>query len=318
MSRLLSTKEVASLLDINEKMVYRLITEKRLPATKVTGKWLFPERLVRQWIEANTINVPGETSRLLDTDPALFVIVGSNDLLLDRTMGLFMELFPEYTVVFGNLGSMGGIRALKQGLCHIATSHLIDEDEKEYNFSYAAQEMNNMPAVVNFCFREQGLIIARDNPKNISGPADLAGKGITIVNRSVSTGTRLWFDRRLRELGVNPAAIAGYDREVQRHLDVGLAVLSGKADAGPAIRAVADILGLGFIPAHWERFDFLISKDMFFQKNIQAFLSLPAEPRFKALAGEISGYDLSMSGKMVYPFEQGGIVKELPAKTPPR
>ncbi len=303
MSRLLSTREVASFLGINEKQVYRLITEKRLPATKVTGKWLFPERLVKQWVEANTINYPGEKIDLLDAAPSLFVIAGSNDVLLDRGMGLFMKLFPEYTVAFGNLGSMGGIKALKQGLCHIATSHLIEEDEKEYNFSYAAQELSNMPAVVNFCFREQGLIVARDNPRKISGLADLAARGVSIVNRSVSTGTRLWFDRRLRELGVNPSAITGYDREVQRHLDVGLAVLSGQADAGPAIRAVADILGLGFIPAHWERFDFLINKNMFFQKNIQAFLSLLDDPGFKAMAAEISGYDLSMCGKMVYPVE---------------
>ena len=301
MSRLLSTKEVATLLDINEKKVYRLITEKRLPATKVTGKWLFPERLVRQWIEANTINYPEEKIRLYDAAPSLFVIAGSNDLLLDRAMGLFMSIYPEYTVVFGNLGSMGGIRALKQGLCHLATSHLIDDDEKEYNFSFAAQEMDNMPAVVNFCFREQGLIIARDNPLGIQGLADLAGGRVRMVNRSISTGTRLWFDRRLRELGLDPAGIPGYGWEVQRHLDVGLAVLSGKADAGPGIRAVAEILGLGFVPAHWERFDLLISKAIFFQKNIQAFLSLPAEPRFQALAAEIPGYDLSLSGKMVYP-----------------
>ncbi|MEW6077099.1 MAG: helix-turn-helix transcriptional regulator [Thermodesulfobacteriota bacterium] len=302
MSRLLSTKEVASLLDINEKQVYRLVAEKQMPATKVTGKWLFPERLVLQWIEANTINYPEAKTGLFDAYPSLFVIAGSNDVLLDRTMGLFMNLFPEYTAVFGNLGSLGGIRALKQGLCHIATSHLIDEDEKEYNFSFAAQEMSSMPAVVNFCFREQGLIIARDNPRNISHLADLAGRGITIVNRSTATGTRLWFDRRLRELGVKPEAITGYDREVQRHMDVGLAVLSGKADAGPGIRVVADILGLGFIPAHWERFDFLINKETFFHKSIQAFLSLPAEPRFKAMAAEIPGYDFSKSGKMVYPL----------------
>jgi len=86
-------------------------------------------------------------------------------------------------------------------------------------------------------------------------------------------------------------------------MDVGLAVLSGKADAGPAIRAVADILGLDFVPTHWERFDLLINKDIFFHKNIQSFLSLPAEPRFKTMAAEIAGYDFSRSGKMVYPIE---------------
>lgn len=300
MARLFSTREVAAYLGIHEKKVYHLITEKNLPATKVTGKWLFPEHLVRQWVEQNTINFPEETSFLLQT-PSLLVIAGSNDMLLDRCLGLFMELYPEYTAVFGNLGSMGGIKTLKQGLCHLATAHLVDDDDKEYNFAFAAREMTSMPAVVNFCLREQGLVVARDNPKNITGLQDLAGRGVTIVNRSMSTGTRLWFDRRLRQKGLDPAAIAGYDREMQRHLDVGLAVLSGRADAGPAIRAVADTLDLSFIPFHWECFDLLINKEMFFARNVQSFLSLLADRRFKELAAEIAGYDVSKSGQMVYP-----------------
>jgi len=300
MARLFSTREVAAYLGIHEKKVYRLITEKNLPATKVTGKWLFPEHLVRQWVEQNTINYPGESTFLLHT-PSLLVIAGSNDILLDRCLGLFMEFYPEYTAVFGNLGSMGGIKTLKQGLCHMATAHLAEEDDQEYNFSFAAREMTNMPAVVNFCFREQGLIVGRDNPRKICGLSDLAGRNLTIVNRSVSTGTRLWFDRRLRDEGIDPSHINGYEQEVQRHLDVGLAVLSGRADAGPGIRAVAQILDLAFIPFHWERFDLLINKEMFFARNVQAFLSLFAEPRFKELAAGITGYDLSKSGKMVYP-----------------
>ncbi|MFP4444652.1 MAG: substrate-binding domain-containing protein [Desulfosudaceae bacterium] len=300
MARLFSTREVAAYLGIHEKKVYRLITEKNLPATKVTGKWLFPEHLVRQWVEQNTINYPGESTFLLNT-PSLLVIAGSNDILLDRCLGLFMELYPEFTAVFGNLGSMGGIKTLKQGLCHMATAHLAEEDDQEYNFSFAAREMTNLPAVVNFCFREQGLIVGRDNPRKISGLSDLAGRNMTIVNRSISTGTRLWFDRRLRDEKIDPSQINGYEQEVQRHLDVGLAVLSGRADAGPGIRAVAQILDLAFIPFHWERFDLLINKEMFFARNVQAFLSLFAEPRFKELAAGITGYDLSRSGKMVYP-----------------
>jgi molybdate-binding protein len=161
--------------------------------------------------------------------------------------------------------------------------------------------MEHMPVVVNFCFREQGLVLPKGNPRKVTGVTDLAQKRLTIVNRAQGTGTRLWFDRKLREAGIAPESIKGYDRDVQRHMDVGLEVLSGRADTGPAIRAVAHLLDMDFLPMHWERFDLLIPRSLFFNKNIQAFLSMLTDAGFTGLADTLAGYDLSKSGKMVYP-----------------
>jgi excisionase family DNA binding protein len=298
----LSTKEVAQFLGINEKMVYSLVADKGLPATKVTGKWLFPLHLVEQWLENATINYP-KAPDLLPPYHGLLIISGSNDILLDRTMTLFHNQYPENIPVFGNLGSMGGIRALRQNLCHIASSHLIQDDEQEYNFGIAREELGQLPAVINFCRREQGLIVAKGNPKEIESVADLAKSGVTIVNRPLGTGTRLLMDRELAKADVSPQRVKGYGREFQRHLDVGLEVLSGRADAGPAIRAVSGLLGLDFIPLRWERFDLMVRKERFFDKGVQLFLGLLHEPEFHALCGGLEGYDRSLSGKMVYPAE---------------
>ena len=299
MARNLSTKEVARFLGVNEKMVYSLVSEKGLPATKVTGKWLFPQHLVEQWIETHTINYP-EAKTSLPPYQGLLIIAGSNDLLLDKTIALFNTLNAGQIAVFGNLGSMGGLQALRRNLCHIATSHLLQEDPEDYNFDYALQELEMMPAVVNFCRREQGLLVQKGNPKNIGSAADLAQKGITIVNRSLGTGTRLLLDHELQQAGIKGEKINGYLHEVQRHLDVGLEVLSGRADAGPGIRAVADALGLGFISLRWERYDLMISKDRFFDVGVQHFLSLLHEKAFQELVKAIGGYDLQFSGHMVF------------------
>ncbi|GAF68625.1 unnamed protein product [marine sediment metagenome] len=126
---LLNTKEVAHFLDVNEKVVYNLIAGKGLPATKVTGKWLFPRHLVEQWLENRTINYPGIASHLPHYY-GLLIIIGSNDILLDRLISLFNRLYPEHVAVFGNVGSQGGLKALGRGLCHIASSHLLQEDEQ--------------------------------------------------------------------------------------------------------------------------------------------------------------------------------------------
>ena len=298
---LLNTREVSHFLDINEKMVYSLIADKGLPATKVTGKWLFPQHLVERWLENKTINYPKD-AHPLPPYHGLLIISGSNDILLDRTIALFNRAYPEHMAVFGNVGSQGGLIALGRGLCHMASSHLLQEDEEEYNFDFAVEELQGqLPAVVNFCQREQGLLVAKGNPKGIYSISDLGQPALRITNRPRGTGTRLLLDRELEKAGIQASDIQGYGRELRAHLDVGLEVLSGRADAGPAIKPVASLLALDFVPLRWERYDLLVSKDRFFEPGIQLFLGLLHDPPFKALAGELDGYDLSLCGKMVFP-----------------
>ena len=297
----LSTKLVAELLDVNEKMIYTLVAEKGLPATKVTGKWLFPRHLVEQWLENQTINYP-EPSGPLPPYHGLLIIVGSNDILLDRTISLFNRLHKDHVAVFGNVGSMGGLKALGSDLCHVASSHLLQEDEQEYNFDFAREELKGKsPVLVNFCRREQGLLAAKGNPKKISRVSDLGQPGIKIANRPEGTGTRLLLDRELDKAGLKGSQIEGYQQEFRSHLDVAMEVFSGRIDAALAIRPVANLLGLDFIPLRWERYDLLISKEHFFEQGVQLFLGLLHEPQFREMAEKLDGYDLSLCGKMVFP-----------------
>lgn len=298
---LLNTKEAAQFLNINEKMIYTLISEKGLPATKVTGKWLFPKQLIEQWLENQTINYP-KTPIPLPPYHGLLIICGSNDLLLDRTISLFNNLYPEHLAVFGNIGSLGGLKALGRDLCHVASSHLLQEDEEEYNFDFVIQEIGGeTPVLVNFCRRQQGFIVAKGNPRSISTVSDLGQPKIKIANRPVGTGTRLLLDRELEKAGLDGTKIEGYSQEFQSHLDVAMEVLSGRADAAPAIKPVAGLLDLDFVPLRWERYDLLVSKEHFFEQGVQLFLSLLHEPEFRDIAQKLDGYDLSLCSKMVFP-----------------
>ena len=297
MKDLMTTKQVSAFLNINEKMVYTLVSEKGLPATKVTGKWLFPRHLVEQWIETNTKNYP-ETGNQLPPYQGLLIIAGSNDLLLDKTISLFNTRYPDHLAVFGNLGSMGGLRALKRDMCHIASSHLLQDNENEYNFSFASEELHKMPAVVNFCKREQGILLQKDNPRHIKSVADLGEKGLRIVNRGLGTGTRLLFDKELKTAGLTGDKIDGYHHIVNRHMDIGIEILSGRAHAGPGIRPVASLLGLDFLPLRWERYDLLISRERFFEQGVQYFQALLHEDAFLKISRNLDGYDISERGKM--------------------
>ena len=311
---LLNTKEAAQFLNINEKMVYTLISEKGLPATKVTGKWLFPKQLIEQWLENQTINFP-KTQPPLPPYHGLLIICGSNDLLLDRTISLFNRFNPDHLAVFGNVGSMGGLRALSRQLCHMAASHLLQEDEEEYNFDFITQEIGGeVPVLVNFCRRQQGFVVAKGNPKSISTVSDLGQPKIKIANRPQGTGTRLLLDRELEKAGLDGTKIEGYRREFRSHLDVAMEVLSGRADAVPAIKTVAGLLGLDFVPLRWERYDLLVSKEHFFEQGVQLFLGLLHEAQFRQTVSNLEGYDLSLCGKMVFP-EQSDESKAKEPKT---
>ncbi len=300
MTQLLTTKEVSKFLNINEKMVYSLVSEKGLPASKITGKWLFPKNLVEQWIEAHTTNYP-HTVENPSVSQAVLIITGSNDLLLDKVISLFNSNFSNHIAVFGNLGSMGGLKALRQNACHIASSHLLQEDEDDYNFEFANRELDRMPAIVNFCRREQGVLIPKGNPAQIKSIADLAQPGVRIINRPLETGTRLLLDQELKKADIRGDKIDGYDNEVMRHLDVGLEILAGRADAGLGIHAVAGLLGLDFVPLRWERYDLMIFKERFFDANVQSFLGLLHDEQFFEMAKSMSGYDVRRSGRMLFP-----------------
>lgn len=298
--KFLTTKEVAKLLHVNDKMVYSLVNDKGLPATKVTGKWLFPRRLVEEWLETHIINYK-KSGVGSSVDEGILLLAGSDDLLFQKALTLFHANDPNTVGFFANLGSMGGLKSLRRGVCHIGVCHLLQNDEQEYNFDFADQELDKAPVFVNFSRRQQGILVQKGNPKNIESITDLSRDDVTIVNRPLGTGTRLLLDYEIARSEISSSQIEGYHSVVSRHLDAGLEVFSGKVDAAPAIRAVAGILGLDFIPLRWERFDLLILRETFFEKRIQSFISLLHEKSFRDLAASYEGYDVSLCGKMLFP-----------------
>ena len=299
MSSLMNTKEVSQYIGINEKKIYNLVAAKGLPATKVTGKWLFQRHLVDRWLEQHTENYP-PAGKTTDTYKNLLIITGSNDLLLDQLLEVFARRYPLPLPLFSNLGSMGGIRALKENLCHICSCHLLESDGDDYNFAYVEEELGNDVVLVNFCKRLQSVVVPRGNPKGVKELADLTSGRLRIANRKKGTGTRLLFDQELERQGVSGDQIPGYETEFARHLDVALEVLAERADAGLAIAAVAEMLGLDQVEVRWERYDFIMRKDVFFSRGVQMLLALLRDEEFLRLSDKFSGYDLSLSGQVVF------------------
>jgi len=297
---MLTTKEVAEYLSINEKQVYRLIKEKKIPATRITGKWLFPKGLIDEWIinsAKESVTVPDKQS----SQDTQVVIAGSNDLALELMAKNATIQHPRYTFSISNVGSLAGLIALQNGNCHIAASHLLDPETGEYNSSFIKKHFPELKiAALNLSHREQGLIVKKGNPLGIGNLEDLTNKKVTYINRQEGSGTRVLLDYRLKEFGIDPAGIPGYSRIAYTHMEVALEIFSGSADAGLGIFAVARQLDLDFIPLATERFDLIIPADYFTSKAIRTLRGVLGSEEFKSNMTQMGGYDAKDTGKTVF------------------
>jgi putative molybdopterin biosynthesis protein len=294
-----TTKEVAEYLNINEKQVYKLIKDKTIPATRITGKWLFPKQLIEEWIIANArkgISVP--VPKALENQ---VVIAGSNDLALELLIKNANLRLPNCTFSFSTVGSMAGLIALKNGNCHIAASHLLDLETGEYNSSYIKKHFPELKILLlNLTHREQGLIVKKGNPLGIKTIEHLADKKIILVNRQEGSGTRVLLDYRLREKGIDPSDIPGYSRIAYTHMEVALEVFSGSANVGIGIFAAARMLDLDFIPLAKERFDLIIPADNYETQTVKTLREVLNSEEFKSDVIKMGGYDIQDTGKIVY------------------
>ena len=197
-------------------------------------------------------------------------------------------------------GSLGGLIALRRGEAHLAGSHLLDPETGEYNFSYIKQYLPNLPVVVvTLLRREQGLIVARGNPKNIASLKDLARSDVRFVNRQRGAGTRVLLDYQLKLAGVSADLIKGYNQEEYTHLGVAAAVASGRADCGLAIAAAAQALDLEFNPLFQERYDLVVLQTVLDSGRMQTVLDAVHSATFRRRGAELQGYDLTHSGRVV-------------------
>ncbi len=241
---------------------------------------------------------------LADLDRTLFCI-GSHDMTLDL-IAQFLAVRGR-RLVSANVGSLGGLVALKRGEAHLAGSHLLDPKSGEYNVSYIRQYLPGIKVrVVTLAGREQGLIVKRGNPKGIKGLEDLSrlrvgkeAESVRFVNRQRGAGTRVLLDYHLALKGIAAESIIGYNQEEYTHLGVAAAVASGRADCGLGIPAAAKALDLDFIPLFQERYDLVIPKQHAESDLLCPLFDLLAEAEFRAAVAALPGYDVSMMGNLV-------------------
>jgi molybdopterin molybdotransferase/putative molybdopterin biosynthesis protein len=228
------------------------------------------------------------------------VAVGSHDNAMDVLADELRRSGCGYTLSSSHVGSMGGLMAVKRGVCHLAGSHLLDTKDGSYNLSYLKRYLPDTPVrLVNMVKRDQGLIVGKGNPKGIKGLEDLLRDDIRMVNRQSGSGTRILLDHKLAEEGIEAAKIKGYASDEYTHMAVAMAVLSRRADVGMGIYAAAKALNLDFIPVIIEQYDIVIPRKYFETDSIQALIEILRSRDFQTRVTELGGYHTEKTGQVI-------------------
>jgi molybdopterin molybdotransferase/putative molybdopterin biosynthesis protein len=261
---------------------------------RADGLLVVPARLeghhAGEEVEVRLLRGVGEIERTI-------VVTGSHDLVLDLAASTLREQDPRLTLASSNVGSLGGLMALRDGLCHLAGSHLLDPVTGEYTLPYIERLLPDQDtAVIRLVHRDQGLIVAPGNPLGLTGIEDLVRPGLRYVNRQRGAGTRVLLDHELAQGGIESAEVHGYEREEHTHLAVAAPVAAGRADCGLGVLAAARAFELDFVPIAREPYDLVLSRSTVEEPLLEPLWELLATPGFREAVERLGGYDTAEMG----------------------
>ena len=292
--RLMTAREVAEYLSLNEKKIYALAKRGDIPCTKVTGKWLFPKEQIDAWIAGS--GGPGAQQETFEH----VRIVGSHDPAIDLLASEVNDRFPRLTILAAHVGSLNGLEALLRNAAQMSGVHLLDPETGEYNIPHAQRILGALhPIVVHFALREQGLIVQKGNPTGVRGVEQIGTRGARLINRQEGSGTRVLLDLLLMRHGIDPGSITGYDDCASTHTEVATVIKGGSADVGLGLRTAAAAADLDFIPVTKERYDLVIPRSFFYTEPIQKCLEVLRSAHFKERIERLGGYDTTDTGTVL-------------------
>ena len=287
-----TAKEASEFLQVNEKKLYVLASNGDIPATKVTGKWLFPINELKQFLIRDALSrCPDNITPLLDHGFMLFA--GSDDPILNRIFHAFHARHPQLEVYYSCVGSFRGLELLGRNQCHAAFAHIYHQDTDEFNFYYVDQYLAKDSYVIINLFRRDIGFVSRQPIRSFQ---DIRDKGLTFVNRQQQSGVRNLTEQILHSEQLKESDIKMFEREMLTHFDVAQTVSQRESTVGIASRLTASQFDLHFHKLMEERFDLITDKDSCLHENLARFVNF-LKNSISSQFSDVQGYHFEVTGQ---------------------
>lgn len=301
-------EEVAKLLKISKYTVYEMVKRGELRSYRIGNKVRVDKEDLQAFIESKkgpsnmepTSDSSMDCSRPGHHPHMILRLAGSHDFLVEHLVQYLSANSRSVSLHASYIGSLEGLMMLHKGLTDMAAIHLLDPHSGDYNIPFIERIFIQEPIrVVHLAKRNQGFIVAKENPKKIEDWTDLIREDIRFRNRQKGSGTRFLLDHHLSKRGISPGSIVGYENEEWNHFGSASAVARGAADVALGIESAALKMGLTFIPLAEERYDLIVRLTPQNQEAWEAFYSILCSADFRQSLNELEGYDFSRLGEII-------------------
>ncbi|MDO6469849.1 helix-turn-helix transcriptional regulator [Neptunomonas phycophila] len=289
----MNVRQLSEYLDVNEKKVYSMAAEGKIPATKVTGKWLFPRALIDRWLLDNA-------HRGLMADRLL--LSGSDDPLLQATANrLTQQLKTQAMIGYTVTGTKLGLDLLAQGSSDATAIHWGRAEESRVRHPALLQQYSESKhwVLVHLFERQHGLMVRPQDVERFTDPRQALTPETRWVVRQEGAGSQRFLGEWLAGQGFPLAQLtrqmtAFSEREVAR------LIAKGEADIGPGTLSAAQEMGLVLLAQGAEAFDLVVTRPVYFRKIVQHIFEFLQSREGIQLASSLRGYNTSQCGKLIW------------------
>ncbi|MFT5218830.1 MAG: putative molybdopterin biosynthesis protein [Planctomycetota bacterium] len=288
----MNVKQVSNYLHLNEKKIYSLVGKGEIPATKITGKWMFPRELVDKWVLDSTHN-----GLLRDR----LIIAGSDDPFLQRVINELSEsLGSKALITYSTTTTRNGLDLLNANKIDICCLNWGPDTESATRHPALLQQYSGSGnwILIRALRREQGLMLS---PTLDPTPAltELFDQQYRWNIAQPGSGSQRGLMEILSKQGLNidqlnSSASSLSLREAAASINLGL------CDVAPGTRALANEFHLQFLSLGWEHLDLAMGRDIWFRHLFHGLVEGIDSANGHEICRQLGGYQLEKCGKLVW------------------